>query len=126
MVELVLIVHFLVILFFLLGFVLGLIWNVRWFRLAHFWILAAVSLLMVLGIPCPLTVLEEMLRGDSYQGSFIATWLNRIIYMVWFEPTDVLIADLIYFLLVGTSFYWLPLKPKENDKKNPPPKRAGV
>lgn len=113
MIEFILILHLLVILFFLIGFPVGLAWNNRLFRLIHFGSLLAITLLMALGIPCPLTLWEETLRNVSYEGSFIAVWLNRIIYMEWFEPTHVLIADLCFLLLVGTSFLWRPLKRKK-------------
>lgn len=76
MVELVLILHFLVVLFFILGFPIGLFYNHRLFRIIHASALAGVTLLMVLGVPCPLTLFEETLRQDPvYQGSFIASWL---------------------------------------------------
>ncbi|HIK58087.1 MAG TPA: DUF2784 family protein, partial [Nitrospinaceae bacterium] len=62
MVELVIGVHFLIVLFFILGFPIGLFCNFRLFRIIHASMLAAVSLLMVLGIPCPLTIWEKTLR----------------------------------------------------------------
>ena len=56
----------------------------RWFRYAH---LAAIGLVVVqawLGIVCPLTTLEMHLRekaGDAtYQGTFIAHWLHRLLF----------------------------------------------
>ncbi len=112
MVELVLILHFLAVLVFILGFPLGLFYNSRLFRIIHFSALAGVTLLMVIGIPCPLTVLEEILRQDPvYAGSFIASWLNRILYMAGFDPEDVLFMDLGFVALVASSFFWRPLKP---------------
>ena len=64
---------------------------------------------MVLGIPCPLTILEETLRQDPvYAGSFIAIWLNRILYMEGFDPKHVLFMDLGFLALVVSSFFWHP------------------
>ena len=109
MVEQVLLLHFLVVLFFILGFPIGLFYNARLFRIIHASTLAAVTLLMVLGIPCPLTILEETLRQDQvYAGSFIAIWLNRILYIEGFDPKHVLFMDLGFLALVASSFFWHP------------------
>ncbi len=113
-----LILHIAVILFVVIGFPVALITNHRRFRLIHAGVLAFITLLMILRIPCPLTVLEETSTGESYEGSFLATWLNRIIYMEWFTPRTVFIVDMIFAALVFSSFWWRPLKRKlrEEDK----------
>jgi uncharacterized protein DUF2784 len=108
----ILILHFAVILFFVVGFPLGLKLNHRGFRYFHSAALTGVTLLMVLGIPCPLTVMEEIIGGSSYEGSFIAYWLNRIIYFEWLDPVHVLILDFCFALLVFSSFIWYPVKKK--------------
>lgn len=107
-----LILHFAVILFVVIGFPVALITNHRRFRLIHAGILAFITLLMIFQIPCPITVLEEASTGESYEGSFLATWLNRIIYMEWFSPRTVFIVDMIFAALVFSSFWWWPLKKK--------------
>ena len=106
----ILILHLLVILFFIVGFPIGLITNHRGFRYFHSAALALITLLMVLGIPCPLTVMEEDFRDSSYEGSFIAFWLNRIVYLEWFEPVHVFILDVCFAALVFSSFIWYPVK----------------
>ncbi|MEE8260167.1 MAG: DUF2784 domain-containing protein [Nitrospinaceae bacterium] len=111
-----LILHFAVILFMVIGFAVALITNHRWFRLIHAGVLAFITLLMILRIPCPLTVLEEASTGESYGGSFLATWLNRIIYVEWFTPQTVFIVDMIFAVLVFSSFWWRPLKRKPRDE----------
>ncbi len=111
-----LILHFSVILFVVIGFAVALITNHRWFRLIHAGVLAFITLLMILRIPCPLTVLEEASTGESYEGSFLATWLNRIIYVEWFTPQTVFIIDMIFAALVFSSFWWRPLKRKSPDE----------
>ncbi len=107
-----LILHAAVLLFVVVGFPVALITNHRAFRLIHAGVLAFITLLMILQIPCPLTVLEEASTGESYEGSFLATWLNRIIYMEWFTPRAVFIADMVFAALVFSSFGWRPLKRK--------------
>jgi hypothetical protein len=101
-----------------IGFPVALITNHRWFRLTHAGVLAFITLLMILRIPCPLTVLEESSAGESYQGSFLATWLNRLIYVDWFTPQSIFIIDMIFAALVFSSFWWWPLKrkPRNEDK----------
>ncbi|MCH8156691.1 MAG: DUF2784 family protein [Nitrospinae bacterium] len=113
MTEIVLAVHLLIVLFFIAGFPVGLVWNHRLFRYFHAGALGAVTLFMVAGIPCPLTVLEESLSELSYEGSFLATWLNRILYMEWFDPFHVLIADLLFAVLVFSSFWWRPVNKRK-------------
>lgn len=111
MIELVLIFHFLVILFVLVGFPIGLKLNNRSFRIFHVCVLIFISALMVLGLSCPLTILEESLRGGAvYQGSFIATWLNRIIYLEGMDSGFVVYMAVAFTVLVATSLFWKPLR----------------
>lgn len=117
MVELVLIIHFLVVLYFIVGFPVGLFYNWRLFRIIHASALAGVTLLMVLGVPCPLTILEETLRqGPVYEGSFIASWLSRILYLEGIDTKKIILMDLGFLVLVGSSFFWRPLKPTDSVK----------
>lgn len=113
MAELILILHFLVILFLVAGFPIGLILNNRRFRYYHGGALAFVTLLMILGIPCPLTLWEEELLDSSYEGSFLANWLRKIVYLAWFEPRHVFILDICFAALVFSSFIWRPVDKSE-------------
>ena len=108
--EIVLTVHLIIVFFFIAGFPIGLSWNQPIFRYIHASSLGAVTLLMVMRIPCPLTVLEEALSNQSYEGSFLATWLNRIIYLEWFNPSYVLIANIFFTAVVLSSFWWCPVR----------------
>jgi len=112
MVELVLGVHFSIILFVIFGFPVGLVINSRLFRIIHVSILAGIALLMVLEIPCPLTIWEETLRqAPVYEGSFIASWLNRIIYLEDFDAYFIPYMAVGFLVLTVSSFLWKPLKP---------------
>ena len=108
--EIVLTVHLMIVLFFIAGFFIGLSWNQPMFRYIHAGSLGGITLLMILRIPCPLTLLEETLRNQSYEGSFLATWLNRILYLEWFDPLHVLIVNVLFMALVLSSFWWYPVK----------------
>ena len=89
--DLVLTLHFALVVFVVGGLVLVVIGNFRswhwvnalWFRLAHLGAIAIVVAEVWLGITCPLTTLEMGLRAKArattYSGSFIEHWVQRIL-----------------------------------------------
>ena len=90
--DTVLVVHALIALFIVgglaaiwIGSGLGWEWvHSRLFRLAHLFAIGLVSTLSLLGLACPLTVLEDWLRNGSAdpvgaQG-FIQRWVSRLLY----------------------------------------------
>lgn len=92
MADTILVVHFLIAAFIVLGLVavwigaaLGWPW-VRnpWFRWLHLGAIAFVAAEAVLGIACPLTVWEDMLRGgrslDGGAESFVARWVRWLLF----------------------------------------------
>jgi len=88
MADVVLIVHFLIAAFIVgglllvwIGAALGWRW-VRnpWFRYAHLGAIAFVAAEAVLGVMCPLTVLEDMLRGSVPEESFTSRWIRALLY----------------------------------------------
>lgn len=90
--DAVLVLHFVIVAFVVGGLVLiwvgnwrGWRWvNAWWLRLVHIAAIAVVVLQAWLGAECPLTTLEMRLREMggmvAYQESFIAHWLQRLIY----------------------------------------------
>jgi len=114
--DAVLLIHFGVVLFVVVGLVVvvagsRLRWrwvNGLWFRLAH---LAAIALAAVqawLGQYCPLTTLESWLRvragSPSYDKSFIAHWVQRIIY--YDAPLWVFTGIYTVFALLVVLVWW--------------------
>jgi len=88
MADAILIVHFLIAGFIVLGLAavwlgaaLGWGW-VRnpWFRYAHLGAIAFVAAEALLGVMCPLTVWEDMLRGGVRADSFIGRWVRHFLY----------------------------------------------
>lgn len=83
-----LVVHFLIAAFIVGG--LPLVWLgaarrwrwVRnpWFRYLHLGAIAFVALEALLGIACPLTVWEDLLRGGLRPGSFVGRWVYAALY----------------------------------------------
>ena len=88
MADVLLVVHFAIAAFIVgglplvwLGAALGWRW-VRnpWFRYAHLAAIAFVAAEALLGIACPLTVWEDMLRGGVQAESFIGRWVRRLLF----------------------------------------------
>ena len=88
MADVLLVVHFLIVAFIVgglllvwVGAVLGWRW-VRnpWFRYAHLGAIAFVAAEAVLGVMCPLTVWEDMLRGGVTAESFVGRWVRYFLY----------------------------------------------
>ena len=90
--DAVLLLHALFVAFVVIGLVLIVAGKARrwawvrnpWFRLAHLVAIVVVVVQSWFGAICPLTTLEMMLRsraGDAvYPGSFVAHWLDSILY----------------------------------------------
>ncbi len=51
-----------------------------WFRYAHLGAIAFVAAEALLGIACPLTVWEDLLRGGVRPESFVARWVHHFLY----------------------------------------------
>lgn len=120
--NVILIVHVLYVSFVLGGFIL--IWighGVRWswvrhrtFRLLHVGSIGLVAAEAVAGITCPLTVLEDALRPESYGSGFIEFWLHRILFYT---------APAYVFTIIYVAFFaaviltWCLVKPRPRREK---------
>ena len=92
MADALLVVHFLIAAFIVLGLVavwlgaaLGWLWARNpWFRYLHLAAIAFVAAEAVLGVACPLTVWEDLLRGGgSLNGgaeSFVGRWARALLF----------------------------------------------
>ncbi|MEJ2175633.1 MAG: DUF2784 domain-containing protein [bacterium] len=88
MADALLVVHFLIAAFIVGG--LPLIWlgaALRWrwvrnplFRYLHLAAIAIVALEALLGVACPLTVWEDLLRGGLRPESFVGRWVYAALY----------------------------------------------
>ena len=81
-----------------------------WFRYAHIAAISIVILQSWLRNICPLTTWEMALRekgGDAvYSGSFVAHWLESILY--YRAPEWVFVVGYTLFgVLVAASWYWI-------------------
>jgi uncharacterized protein DUF2784 len=110
--DIVLVMHFLFVAFVVGG--LAVIWIgaalrwpwVRnfWFRAAHLGAIGLVLAESLVGILCPLTVLEDALRqGGGPESGFIQRWIGRLLY--YDLPERVFTAVyLLFALIVALTF----------------------
>jgi hypothetical protein len=72
----------------------------------HLGAVALVAIEALLGVACPLTVLEDALRpGTQSQAGFIQRWLQALIYWDW--PLWVFTALYVGFALLAALTYRL-------------------
>jgi hypothetical protein len=88
-------------------------WRWRWvrdfgFRYAHLAAILFVALESAIGVACPLTVLEDWLRGTATGGeSFVQRWLQRLLY--WSFPDWVfLVAYVSCAVVAGLTLLLVP------------------
>jgi len=119
--DLVLLVHFAIVLFVIGGLLLIFVGNLRqWLWVNHFWFrclhLVAIGVIVLqawLGQYCALTVLESWLRrqagADTYSRSFIEHWVQELLY--YQAPFWVFaLAYTVFGLLV--AFAWRAYPPQ--------------
>ena len=116
--DIVLFFHFCVVVFITFGFVLIPIgYNFNWIwiknkklRLLHFGMMIFVTFETILGLSCPLTVLENNLRGINENQLFLSRWITEVIY--WDFPSEFFL--IIYYLCLGWTFLiWKKYPPIE-------------
>ena len=114
--DLVLTIHFTIVVFVVGGLALVVVGNLRgwrfvngwWFRLAHLVAIAIVVAQAWLGVVCPLTTLESWLRErgnePAYEASFIEHWLSRALFFS--APEWVFTAAYTVFGLAVAAVWW--------------------
>jgi len=98
----------------LIGYIVEWRWvRNRYFRLAH---LAAIGLVCVesmLGVACPLTTLENSLRGaagqSGYPADFVGYWLDRLIFYD-FPPQVFTAIYLVFGAMVVATLWLIPIR----------------
>ena len=104
--DLVLIIHFCIVFFVTFGLIavpIGYLRNYTWtrnmqMRVVHMLFMGFITVEAILGITCPLTIIENILRHIEYQQSFVSYWISRFIY--WNLPAN-------FFIILYTScFIW--------------------
>jgi polyferredoxin len=108
-----LVAHFLVAAFIVAGLVmvwlgaaLGWPWTRNpWFRYLHLGAIAFVAAEALVGVACPLTVWEDLLRGGVRPESFVGRWVQRLLYYP--APEWVFTAAYVAWTLATLLTLWL-------------------
>ena len=116
--DTILILHFLIIIFIIsLYFLIPYGYSKNWkfvksykIRLIHLMLIFFITIETFFGIICPLTTLENDLRGHSYSETFISFWISKVIY--WDLPTTFFIIIYVAFLIFAIIL-WLKFQPKK-------------
>ena len=107
-----------------IGAALGARWARNFgFRVTHAAAMGVVFVEMLVGILCPLTILENLLRRragvERYPDSFIAHWTHQLIYYDW-PPW---VFDLVYAAAMLAIAALFLLVPPERSKRRRRPLR---
>ena len=120
--DAVLIVHALFVLFVVGGFALILLGARRWawvrnraFRILHVAAIALVTAEALLGITCPLTVWEDVLRGGSPGRSFIGRWVARLLY---YDFPEWVFATAYFAFALAVLWAWRAIPPRRSRANN--------
>lgn len=121
--DAILVVHFLFVLFVVggllatwLGAALGWGWvrNPR-FRIAHLAAILFVTAGSLIGVACPLTTWENLLRKTSpYESGFVQHWVGRLLY--YDLPEWVFTLAYVLFALLVIATLWL-VRPHRSSHK---------
>lgn len=120
--DIILVFHFCIVIFVTSGFFLipiGYKFNWNWItnkklRMFHIGLMIFITVETFFGMTCPLTYIENNLRGIYGSTSFIGFWIQKIVY--WDFPN--LFFIIVYFLLLCWTFLMLKLYPPKNIIKN--------
>lgn len=113
--DIILVIHGCVVMFITFGFFLipigyrfdwGWVGNKR-LRIIHCSMMVFVTLETLLGVTCPLTSIENSLRGIYQPETFIGYWIKQIIF--WDLPTQFFM--ILYCIFLGWTFLMWGLFP---------------
>jgi len=114
--DVVLVLHFGWILFIILGFPISLLFSMVRLRIFHTVAMIFTIIMQATRTLCPLTLIEEALRRSSdaafsYEGSFIITWLRKLIYIenIGVSLTVIYILTAVYLAAVLLSYPIYPV-----------------
>jgi hypothetical protein len=99
-----------------------------WFRLSHLVAILVVAFETLIDVKCPLTTLEEWLRGNASGTSFIGRWLGRIMFYTPDEVSQQTLNTcyLAFALLILITFYLAPPRLPRRAQPGPPSTGAAV
>lgn len=88
----------------------------RGFRVAHVALMGFVTAEAIFGVTCPLTLLEDWLRGVADEQSFVQRWVAALIY--WNAPpwVFVLLNAALLLAIVAAWIRWPPMRQNCKDR----------
>ena len=119
--DITLFLHVLIVVFNVFGLILIIIGYVRkwswicnpWFRYAHVAAISVVTVQSWVGVACPFTTLEMVLRSKAgetvYSGTFISHWLEVILYYQASPWVFVVIYSVFGVLVIAS---WFMVRPR--------------
>ena len=98
-----------------LGHVLRWRWISNWyFRVMHLAAIALVAVEALVGITCPLTWLEDALRGAQQPTGLIARWVHALLF--WDLPAQwFTLLYLVVAAITGLTFWHIPPRRGHNE-----------
>ena len=84
------------------------------FRYLHLGVMLFVAAEALLGLVCPLTLWEDVLRGESLRSGFVARWLGRLIYFnlpTWVFTT----AYVVFAIALVITLVLVPPRHRQRD-----------
>ena len=119
--NLILFLHFGVVSFVTFGLLiipLGFLFKWSWtknrnFRLIHIFLMGFITIETLMGLTCPLTYIENALRGTDQTTTFISFWLMKIIY--WDMPSHFFIG--LYLICVTWLLVFWRLHPPKKHRR---------
>ena len=118
--DLVVVVHFTVVLFVVFGAAL-VIWR-RWIAWVHLPIVAWVVFAECFGKICPLTYLEDWLRDqgrmERYRGDFVAHYIMPVLYPEGLTPRIQVVLGVLVFV-INLTLYVIAFRRKRSASAQP-------
>ncbi len=121
--DAVLVIHFAWILFIILAFPIALIFKLKFLRIFHTAALVFTIIMQARGTLCPLTVVEEYLRRKgvsdfTYGGSFIVSWVRKLIYIedLGVSLLVIHILTILFLTFIFVSYIFWPLSKMDGRK----------
>ena len=97
------------------GYKFGWGWTTLWkLRLLHLLMIGIVTAEAIVGLTCPLTILENFLREVNETQTFVAYWINRILYWDLPRQTFIFFYSLCFVWVILLWKYCPPNKENGN------------
>ncbi|PPR79889.1 MAG: hypothetical protein CFH01_00098 [Alphaproteobacteria bacterium MarineAlpha2_Bin1] len=115
--DIILIIHFFIAFFVFLGLFFPIPYKLNWnfaknfyLRFVHLLLITIILFETLIGFICPLTIFENILRGNTDTRTFISKWLQNLLFWDFSIVYFILIYFICFFWTVFIWFYYPPKK----------------